>query len=84
MTLPELPPDKPTTNSVTDTSQIYEEIDESPIVSCPEPREPPPPPPRPEQTLPPLPQRLPGSPFRTPPPIPARSAPPPPLPARPR
>lgn len=67
-----------------DASQIYEEIDEDAIVSCPEPREPPPPPPRPEQTLPPLPQRFPGSLFRTPPPIPARSAPPPPLPARPR
>lgn len=74
----------PTPPSQVDSSQIYEVIDEDAIVSCPEPREPPPPPPRPENTLPPLPQRLPGSPFRTPPPIPARSAPPPPLPARPR
>lgn len=85
----------PPTPSLTPTSaplvsdpvmQIYEVIDDDGLTepSCPEPREPPPPPPRPESSLPPLPQRLPGSPFRTPPPIPARSAPPPPLPARPR
>ncbi|GLV43240.1 Synaptojanin [Carabus blaptoides fortunei] len=69
--------------SNTDPCQIYEEIDDD-AVSCPEPREPPPPPPRPEQTLPPLPQRVTASPQRTPPPVPARAAPPPPLPARPR
>lgn len=88
MSPPSMPPPTmappPTPPSQVDPSQIYEVIDEDAIVSCPEPREPPPPPPRPENTLPPLPQRLPASPFRAPPPIPARSAPPPPLPARPR
>lgn len=84
---PQSPPltSSPPNPSIGDnSSQIYESIDDDSVVSCPEPREPPPPPPRPENTLPPLPQRVPGSPFRTPPPIPARSAPPPPLPARPR